>query len=274
VEESKSKPYRSHRLAIQLSLTLETKPFREKWSHLIESNSPGLFETLVSTSSEITVTLIISVTSAFRGEVPQLQENIRIDLSVTIETFIPETTPSRVDPKAEVHLPEHMEVEFQNSKGITPLISITIEAIPSSAPEIFYRPDGLPLLARLIAIEEMVEDPSSSTPLHFGVVIHLHPSTPKVGSFNHPSSQVPVKLLGNLLDSLNMFEQPSTSRTVSTNTAAAKLPAAIPTMFAGISSVPTGYQSLVGVHSGAVSMTWSVPIYSPRIPSGISYVET
>ena len=139
-----------------------------------------------------TITPIISGTSAFREEVPQLQEDIRTDPSVTVDTYILETTPSRVDPETEVHLPEHLEVEFQNSKGITPPVSVTIEAIPSSAPP------------RLISIEEIVEDLSSSTPLHFGTRIHLYPSTPEVSSFNHPSSQVPVESLRNILDRLTM----------------------------------------------------------------------
>lgn len=71
-----------------------------------------------------------------------------------------------------------------------------------------------------------------------------------------------------------MSEQPSTSRTMSSDTATIELPVAIPTMFAGIPSIPTSYQSLTGVHSGTVLMTWFVPIYSFGILAGISYVET
>ena len=69
MEESQSKPRHSRRLAIQPSLTLEMKPFREKRTCLTELNSPGLFETCVSTSSQTPVTPIISGTSAFTEEV-------------------------------------------------------------------------------------------------------------------------------------------------------------------------------------------------------------
>ena len=84
--------------------------------------------------------------------------------------------------------------------------------------------------------------------MHFGTGIHLYPSTTEVSSFNHPSTQVPVESLGNLLDRLNMSEQPSTSRTVSTDIAMAELPTAIPTMFASIPSVLASYEQLAGVH--------------------------
>lgn len=248
MQESQSKPLHSWRLASQLSLTPETKPFRAKWSHLTESNSLGLFETCVSTSSEATVTPIISSTSAFTEEVPQLQEDIRTDPIVTVNTSISEIAPARADPEIEVHLPEHLEVEFQNSEGVNPLVSVIARAIPSSAPEIFYGPDSLPLPPRLIAIEEIVEDLPFSTPLNFGTRIHLYPSTREVSSFNHPSLQVLVESLGNILDRLSMFEQPSTSGTVSSNIFMAELPAAIPTMFAHIPSVPASYQALARVH--------------------------
>ena len=66
-----------------------------------------------------------------------------------------------------------------------------------------------------------------------------------------------------------MSEQPSTSRTVSSDTATAELPAVTPTMFAGIPSVPTSSQPLDGVHSGTISTAWSVPICSSGIISGI-----
>ena len=89
-----------------------------------------------------------------------------------------------------------------------------------------------------------------------------------------PSSQVLVESLGNLLDRLYMSEQPSTSRTMSSDTAAAEPPAATPMMFTGMPSVSASYQQQAGVQSGTVSMTWSVPISSSRLSSGISYVET
>lgn len=71
-----------------------------------------------------------------------------------------------------------------------------------------------------------------------------------------------------------MFEQPSTSRTVSSDTAMAGLPAITPTMFASIPSVPTSSQSLEGSHSGAISTVWSVPVCSSGIISRNSYVES
>jgi len=93
-------------------LTPKTKSFRAKQSCLTESNSPDLFETCVSTSSEITITLIIFGTSALREGILQLQEDIRTDPSVTVDTSIPETTPNRADPEIEIHLLEHLEFAF------------------------------------------------------------------------------------------------------------------------------------------------------------------
>ena len=61
-----------------------------------------------------------------------------------------------------------------------PRTSVTVDIIPSSAPEIFYGPDGLPLPPGLIAIEEIVEDLPSSAPLQFGVGITLYPSSSEV----------------------------------------------------------------------------------------------
>ena len=84
--------------------------------------------------------------------------------------------------------------------------------------------------------------------------------------------EVPVESLRNLLDRLDMSEQPSTSRTVSSDTATAEPPATTPTMFAGIPSVPANCQQQAGVQSGTT--TWLVPISSSGLSSGISYVET
>ena len=123
----------------------------------------------------------------------------------------------------------------------------------------------------MIVIEEIVEDLPPSTSVHFGTSIHLHPSTTKVSPF---SSQDPVELLGNILDRLNMSEQPSTSRTVSSDIATKQLPIATLTMFIGIPFVPTSSQPLDGVHPGTASTAWSVPICSSRISSRVSYVET
>jgi len=44
-----------------------------------------------------------------------------------------------------------------------------------------------------------------------------------------------------------MSKKPSTSRTVSFDTAAAEPPVATPTMYAGIPSVPASYQQQAGV---------------------------
>ena len=112
MEESQSKPYHSWRLASQPYLTLEMKPSWTKRSCLTVSNSPDLFETCVSTSSETKVTPIISGTFAFIEEVPQSQEDIR-----TVNTSIPALTPSRDD-----------------SEGVTPPTSVAAEYLPSSAP--------------------------------------------------------------------------------------------------------------------------------------------
>ena len=157
-----------------------------------------------------------------------------------VDTSIPEATPPRTDLETEVHLPEHIEVGLQNSEGVTPPVSVTTEATLSSAPEIFNGPNGLPLPPGLIAIEEIVEDLPPNTPMHFGTGIHLHPSITEVSTCNHPSSQVPVESLGNILDRLN--KQPSKSRTVSTDTATTELPTVIPTMIAGIPSFSDSYQ--------------------------------
>lgn len=73
-----------------------------------------------------------------------------------IGTSIPETAPSRVEPDTEIHLPEHLEVEFQNLEGVSPLVSVTAKAIHSSSPEIFYGPESLSLPPRLIALEEII----------------------------------------------------------------------------------------------------------------------
>ena len=119
--------------------------------------------------------------------------------------------------------------------------TVAVEATPSSAPEIFYEPDGLPLPPSLIAIEEIVEDQQANTPTHFGVGATLFPSASEVC----PSPQeVPVESLGSLLDRLKMSEQPSTSRTVPNDTATAEVPAVNPTMFVGIPAVPTSSHQL------------------------------
>ena len=88
----------------------------------------------------------------------------------------------------------------------------------------------------MIAIEEIVEDPQSNTPSQFGVEVALYPSSLEISL---SLSEAPLESLGNLMDRLEMSEQPSTSRTVSFDTATAELPAVTPKMFAGIPSVPS-----------------------------------
>ncbi len=112
-----------------------------------------------------------------------------------------------------------------------------------------------------------MEDPPSNTPTQFGVGIALCPSS---SEDILPPSEVPEESLRNLLDRLNMFEQPSTSRTVSPNTVAEKIPAATPTIFVGVPSVPTSSQSLDGVHPGAALIVWTVLVCSSGFVSGIS----
>ena len=158
-----------------------------------------------------------------------------------------------------------------NSEGVNPPTSIAAKCAPSSAPEIFYGPDDLSLPPGLIAIEEIVEDIPTSTPLHFGTRIHLYPSN---SQHSQPSSQVPVESLGSLLDRLNMSEQPSKSRIVSSDIAVAEPPATTPKMFTGIPSIPTSSQPVDGVHLGTVSTVCSVSVCSSRIISGISYIES
>ena len=116
-----------------------------------------------------------------------------------------------------------------------------------------------------------MEDPSSSTPTQLGAGIALYPSS----SENiHPPSKVPEESLRNILDRLNMSEQPLTSRTVSLDTATTEAPSAILTMFAGVPSVSTSFQMLDGVHLGTISTIWTVLVCSFGIISGISYVES
>lgn len=225
-----------------------------KRTRLTGSKSPRLVGASTPTSSEIPVTLKISGIPASTGEIPQQQKDITTDPSVTINTSIPEPAPSTVD-----------------SEGVTTQLSTAAELTSSSAPEIFYGPDSLPLPPGLIAMEEIVEDPPSSTPTQLGAGITLYPSS----SENiHPPSEVPEDSLRNILDRLNMSEQLSTSRIASPYTATTEAPSAISTMFAGVPSVPASFQSLDGVHLGAILTVWTVPVCSSGIISGISYVES
>ena len=110
----------------------------------------------------------------------------------------------------------------------------------------------------------------------------MYPAAPRFASFNPASSRVPVESLGQLLDKLTMSEQPSTSRNVSFDATSEESSAATPSMFSGTpesqlygaSFVLVCYQSLARTHSGIASTSWSTPIYSSRIPSGFSHMET
>lgn len=156
-----------------------------------------------------------------------------------------------------------------SSESVIPQTFVAVDPIPSLAPEIFYGPDGLPLPPGLISIEEIVEDLPTSTPSQFGVGITLYPSSPEVSL---PQSEALAESLGNILDRLEMSEQPSTSRIVSFDTTMAKLPVVTPMMFAGAPSVPTSSQSLEEALQGAFSKVWSVPVFSSSIASENSYV--
>jgi len=221
---------------------------------LTGSKSPGKVGTRVPTPAKTLVTPNIPGNPAFTEEIQQPLKDNRIGPNVRVHTSIFEPATLTTD-----------------SEGVIPQISVATESIPSLAPEIFYGPDGLPLPPGLIAIEDIMEDPQSSTPSQFGIEISLYPSSSEISL---PLSEAPVESLGNLLDRLEMSEQSSTSRTVSSNTATAELPVVTPTMFAGIPSVPTSSQSLEGAHLGAISTVWSVPICSSGIVSGNSHVES
>jgi len=233
-------------------LSPESKLLRTKRTRLTGSKSLSKVRTSVPTASEIPVTPNISGIPAFIEEVQQPTKDSSTDPSLRVNTCVTEPVSSTF-----------------SSESVVPQTSVVADSIPSSAPEIFYGPDGLPLPPGLISIEEIVEDPPSSTPSQFGVEITLYPSSSEISL---PPTKAPVELLGNLLDRLEMSEQPSTSRTVSSDTTTAELPAVTPTMFAGIPSIPTSSQSLEGAHSGAISTVWSVPICSSGIVSGNSYV--
>jgi len=235
-------------------LSPESKLLRTKRTHLTSSKSLGKVGTSVWTPSKTSVTPNIPGIPTFTEGVQQPPKDSRTDPSVRVNTFITEPAPFTTD-----------------SKGVIPRTSIAAESIPSSAPEIFYGPNGLSLPPGLIAIEEIVEDPQSSTPSQFGDGIALYPSSSKISL---TLSKAPVESLGNLLDRLEMSEKPSTSRTVSSDTATAELPAVTPTMFAGIPNVPTSSQSLNGAHSRAILIVWSILVCSSRIIPGNSYVES
>jgi len=225
---------------------------RTKRTRLTGSKCPGKVRTSVPTTSETPVTPKISGIPALTEEVQQPPKDSNTDPSLRVNTCDTEPVSSTT-----------------GSESVVPQTSVAADSIPSSAPEIFYGPDGLPLPLGLIAIEEIVEVPPSSTPSQFGVGITLYPSSSEISL---PPTEAPVELLGNLLDRIEMSEKPSTSRTVSFDTAMAELPAVTPTMFASIPSVPTSSQSLEGDHSGAVSTVWSVPVCSSGIVSENSYV--
>ena len=254
MEESQLKPRRSGRLAGRPSLSPEPKVVRAKRSRWTRSKSPLKVRTEVPTTSEILVTPDISGTPASIEEVQRQQKDNCIDPSLKTSTCLTEPVPSETGPQS-----------------LVVQTTVAVEATPSSAPEIFYGPDGLPLPPGLIAIEEIVEDQQANTPIHFGVGTPLFPSASEV-CLSPP--EVPEESLGSLLDRLKMSEQPSTSRTVQNDTAIAEAPATIPTMFAGIPSVPTSSHQLEGVHPGTIMTTWSVPVCSSGIIPGNSYVET
>ena len=160
MEESQLKPHRSRRLTSQPSLSPESKTVRTKRTRLTGSKSPLKVRTSVPTTSEVPVTPNISGNPASIEEVQQPQKDSNTDPSLGANTCITEPVPSVTGPESFV-----------------PQTTVAVETTTSSAPEIFYGPDGLPLPPSLIVIEEIVEDPQESTPTHFGVGVTLFPST-------------------------------------------------------------------------------------------------
>jgi len=235
-------------------LSPESKTVRTKRTRIAGSKSPIKVRTSVPTTSEIPVTPNISGNPASVEEVQQPQRDSDTDPSPRTSTCVSRPVPS-----------------VTGLESLFPQTTVAVETTPSSAPEIFYGPDGLPLPLGLIAIEEIVEDPQETTPTHFGVGVTLFPSTSEVSL---SPVEVPVESLDNLLDRLKMSEQPSTSRTVSNDTATTAPPVVTPTMFAGIPSVPTSSQQLEGSPPGAITTMWYVPICSSGIIPGNSYVGT
>ena len=144
-------PRCSQRLASQPSLSPESKPLRAKRTRLTESKSLGKVRTSVLTTSEIPVTPKISGIPTSTEEVLQLPRDNIADPSLRVNTCVSEPVSS-----------------VTGSDSVVPRTSVAVDTIPSSAPEIFYGPDGLPLPPGLIAIEEIVEDLPSITPLQFG----------------------------------------------------------------------------------------------------------
>ena len=126
----------------------ESKPIRTKRTRLTGSKSPIKVRTSVPTTSETPVTPNISGIPASTEEVQQPQKDSDTNPSLRVNTCVTEPVPSTT-----------------GSESLALQTSVAADSIPSSAPEIFYGPDGLPLPPGLIAIEEIVEDPPTSTPL-------------------------------------------------------------------------------------------------------------
>lgn len=246
------KPRRSRRLTSQPYLSPESKLLRTKQTHLTGSKSPGKVRIGVPTTSKILVTQNISGIPAFTEEVQQPPRDSSTDPILRVSTCVTELVSS-----------------VTGSEVVVPQTSVVVDSIPSSAPKIFYRPDGLPLPPGLIAIEYIVEDSPSSTPSQFGVGITLYPSSLESSL---PLSEAPVESLGNILDRLEMSEKLSTCRNVASDTAMTKLPTVTPTMFTNIPSLPTSSQSLEEAQSRVVSAVWFVPVCSSGVVSRNSYV--
>ena len=146
MEESQSNPRRSRRLANQPSLSPD-KPLRAKRTRLTGSKSPSVVRTSVPTTSEILVTPNVSGIPASTEEVLQSPRDSNTDPSLRVDTCVTEPV-----------------ISLTGSESIIPQTSVAVDLITSLALEIFYGPDSLPLPPSLISIEEIVEDPPSSTP--------------------------------------------------------------------------------------------------------------
>ena len=136
------KPRHARRLTSQPSLSPESKTVRTKRTRLTGSKSPLKFRTSVLTTSEVPITPNISRNPASTEEVQQPQKDSDTDPSLRVNTCVTEPITSTT-----------------GSESLALHTSVAVDSTPSSALEIFYGPDGLPLPLGLIEIEEIVEDP-------------------------------------------------------------------------------------------------------------------
>ena len=128
MEESQLKPHCSQRLMSQPSLSPKSKLLWTKRTRLTGSKSPGKVRTSVPMTSEIPVTPNISGNPASTEEVQQPQRDSDTDPSLRVNTCVTKPVPSTT-----------------GSESLALQTSVAVDSTPSSALEIFYRPDSLPL---------------------------------------------------------------------------------------------------------------------------------